>query len=65
MCLPLPFRRFERTGKRSDIFLASKFGMVMVNGRPAGVDGRPEYCKEQIDISLKRLGGRECFPHHA
>ncbi|KAI0698887.1 NADP-dependent oxidoreductase domain-containing protein [Cytidiella melzeri] len=46
---------FKRTGKRNEIFLATKFGVVFENGR-AGVNGSPEYCKAQIEKSLARLG---------
>ena len=50
---------FKRTGKRSEIFLATKFGF-----RTGGswednafrIDGTPEYTREAIDNSLKRLG---------
>ncbi|KAJ7119570.1 NADP-dependent oxidoreductase domain-containing protein [Mycena epipterygia] len=42
---------FKRTGKRSDIFLATKFGIT-----PAGSRGDPEFVKEQAAISLSRLG---------
>ncbi|KAJ7485202.1 NADP-dependent oxidoreductase domain-containing protein [Mycena galericulata] len=42
---------FKRTGKRSDIFLATKFGVT-----PAGPRSDPEFVKEQIATSLSRLG---------
>ncbi|KAK7041990.1 Aldo/keto reductase [Favolaschia claudopus] len=44
---------FERTGKRNDIFLSSKFGFVQSKG---GMDGTPEYVKEATEASLKKLG---------
>ncbi|KAI0091134.1 NADP-dependent oxidoreductase domain-containing protein [Irpex rosettiformis] len=49
---------FERTGKRGDIFLATKFGIALSEetGRPVGVNGKPEYCKAEIEKSLARLG---------
>ncbi|KAI0247981.1 NADP-dependent oxidoreductase domain-containing protein [Lactifluus subvellereus] len=47
-------RWFKRTGKRSDIFLATKFGA----GSPSGkmIDGSPAYVKEACNKSLERLG---------
>jgi aryl-alcohol dehydrogenase-like predicted oxidoreductase len=47
----LIFDRFKRTGKRSEIFLATKFGFTAEGAR-----GDPEYVREQLNISLKRLG---------
>ncbi|EIW51647.1 Aldo/keto reductase [Trametes versicolor FP-101664 SS1] len=46
---------FKRTGKRDDVFLATKFGAA------AGIPGRmvcgdPEYVPKAIDKSLERLG---------
>ncbi|KZP12781.1 Aldo/keto reductase [Athelia psychrophila] len=43
-------RWFERTGKRDEIFLATKFGMTA-----NGVKGSPEYVRECIAQSLKNL----------
>ena len=45
-------------GKREQVFLASKFGIVRDPANPAarGVDGRPEYIRAAIDGSLRRLG---------
>jgi aryl-alcohol dehydrogenase-like predicted oxidoreductase len=45
---------FKRTGKRNDIFLATKFGFVRTAERV--VDGRPEYVKAAFSKSLSRLG---------
>ncbi|KAK0486611.1 NADP-dependent oxidoreductase domain-containing protein [Armillaria novae-zelandiae] len=42
---------FKRTGKRSEIFLTSKFGITMNGPR-----GDPEYVKQQCAKSLERLG---------
>ncbi|KAJ7811316.1 NADP-dependent oxidoreductase domain-containing protein [Mycena olivaceomarginata] len=43
---------FKRTGKRADIFLASKFGFT-----PSySIDGSPEYVKKAAESSLKTLG---------
>jgi aryl-alcohol dehydrogenase-like predicted oxidoreductase len=45
-------------GKRDQVFLASKFGIVRDPGNPVarGVNGRPEYIRTSIDGTLKRLG---------
>lgn len=45
-------------GKRDQVFLASKFGFVRDPSNPAarGVNGRPEYIRQAIDGTLKRLG---------
>lgn len=46
---------FERTGKRDNIFLATKFANIMKDGNRM-VRSDPEYVKEACDKSLKRLG---------
>lgn len=45
-------------GKRDQVFLASKFGIVRDPANPAfrGINGRPDYIHQAIDGSLKRLG---------
>lgn len=45
-------------GKRDQVFLASKFGIVRNPANPAlrGVNGRPEYIRNAIDGTLQRLG---------
>ncbi|MEX5495152.1 aldo/keto reductase [Pseudomonas asgharzadehiana] len=45
-------------GKRDQVFLASKFGIVRDPANPAlrGVNGRPEYIRESINGTLQRLG---------
>ncbi|MDB5964309.1 MAG: aldo/keto reductase [Polaromonas sp.] len=45
-------------GRRQDVFLATKFGLVRDPAQPAarGVNGRPEYVRASCDASLKRLG---------
>ncbi|MBK5418468.1 aldo/keto reductase [Pseudomonas sp. TH31] len=45
-------------GKRDQVFLASKFGIVrdLANPSARGVDGRPQYIRQSIDGTLKRLG---------
>ncbi|KAJ3547571.1 hypothetical protein NM688_g5391 [Phlebia brevispora] len=45
---------FKKTGKRSEIFLATKFGFAMQPGR--FINGDPAYAKECIEKSLSRLG---------
>ncbi|KAF1808797.1 putative aldo/keto reductase [Eremomyces bilateralis CBS 781.70] len=50
-------RWFARTGKRGEIFLASKFALIIGEGRGIkGVDSSGEYCKRACEASLKRLG---------
>ncbi|KAJ7084963.1 NADP-dependent oxidoreductase domain-containing protein [Mycena epipterygia] len=46
---------FKRTGKRDEIFLATKFGFVPKDGLTT-VDGSPEYAKLCVEKSLKKLG---------
>ncbi|KRP66754.1 aldo/keto reductase [Pseudomonas orientalis] len=45
-------------GKRDQVFLASKFGILRDPANPAlrGVSGRPEYVRASIDGTLQRLG---------
>lgn len=45
-------------GKRDQAFLASKFGIVRDPANPSlrGVNGRPEYIRNAIDGTLRRLG---------
>jgi aryl-alcohol dehydrogenase-like predicted oxidoreductase len=45
-------------GRRDEVVLATKFGIVRDPGDPAkrGVNGRPEYVRESIEGSLRRLG---------
>lgn len=45
---------FKRSGKRDEIFLATKFGLVFKDGRV--VDGSPEHVKFSVEQSLRRLG---------
>ncbi|KAF2006389.1 putative aldo/keto reductase [Amniculicola lignicola CBS 123094] len=47
---------FERTGKRDDIFLATKFGIKMEGREFKGIDSSAEYCKSACEASLKKLG---------
>src|SRR5579862_1471341 len=45
-------------GKRDQVFLATKFGIVRDKANPSlrGINGKPEYVKACCDASLKRLG---------
>lgn len=45
-------------GRREQVFLATKFGIVRDPADPAkrGVNGRPEYVRASCESSLKRLG---------
>lgn len=45
-------------GRRDDVFLATKFGIVLDPDDPAarGVNGRPEYVRSSVEGSLTRLG---------
>ncbi|KRA17113.1 aldo/keto reductase [Lysobacter sp. Root604] len=45
-------------GRRDQVFLASKFGILMDPAQPQlrGVNGRPEYVRASIEGSLQRLG---------
>jgi aryl-alcohol dehydrogenase-like predicted oxidoreductase len=45
-------------GRRQDVFLATKFGIVREPGNPAvrGVNGHPDYVRTSCEGSLKRLG---------
>ncbi|GBE89155.1 Aldo-keto reductase yakc [NADP(+)] [Sparassis crispa] len=45
---------FKRTGKRNEIFLATKFGVFNSGGRT--INGDPEYVHQAFETSLKRLG---------
>ena len=46
---------FKRSGKRNDIFLATKFALTPVDGTMT-IRSDPEYVKEACEKSLKRLG---------
>ena len=46
---------FKRTGKRNDIFLATKFAGMMKDGGFM-VNNDPEYVREACEKSLERLG---------
>jgi aryl-alcohol dehydrogenase-like predicted oxidoreductase len=46
---------FKRTGKRDDIFLATKFALSYSDGK-IGIDSSPEYAKLACERSLQKLG---------
>lgn len=46
---------FKRTGKRDEIFLATKFAGIVKDGQ-ASARNDPEYVREACEKSLKRLG---------
>ncbi|KAJ7659161.1 Aldo/keto reductase, partial [Mycena polygramma] len=45
--------KWRRTGKRDDIFLASKFGFTLPS---FAIDGSPAYVKTAVESSFKKLG---------
>ncbi|OTB07604.1 hypothetical protein M426DRAFT_53468 [Hypoxylon sp. CI-4A] len=47
---------FAKTGKRSDIFLATKFGGIALGDGKFGFRGDAAYVREACEKSLKRLG---------
>lgn len=49
-------RWFERSGKRNDIFLATKFGIKQRPGQPSSIHNGTEYVREACLRSRDRLG---------
>jgi len=47
---------FKKTGKRDEIFLATKFANIISPGGERRIDSTPEYCKQACEESLRRLG---------
>ncbi|KAG5971438.1 hypothetical protein E4U55_001223, partial [Claviceps digitariae] len=47
---------FKRSGKRDDIFLATKFGLRSVTGDSSGISNEPGWIREACQRSLDRLG---------
>lgn len=43
-------------GRRDQVVLATKFGIVRGEDNERSISGRPEYVREAIDFSLRRLG---------
>lgn len=54
-CEELVGKWFQRSGKRNDIFLATKFGLDYSTGEEIA-HSDPEYAKEACERSLKKLG---------
>lgn len=52
---PMAMDRLKRSGKRNEIFLATKMGITGNADRPS--NGEPAYVRECLDRSLSRLGG--------
>jgi aryl-alcohol dehydrogenase-like predicted oxidoreductase len=55
-----PYTNEELVGEalapfRKDVVIATKFGFRIENGKPAGLDSRPEHIRQVADESLKRL----------
>lgn len=50
------YRWFKRTGKRNDIFLATKFANWVAPDGTRRVRNDPDYIRQACDKSLKRLG---------
>ena len=56
-----PFMNEEVVGEalapfRNDVVIATKFGFNYVDGKPAGLNSKPEYIRQRVEGSLKRLG---------
>ncbi|KAF8632483.1 hypothetical protein AX15_001852 [Amanita polypyramis BW_CC] len=47
---------FKRTGKRDEIFLATKFGATLTDSGAPTINGTPEYVKSAFERSRQRLG---------
>lgn len=47
-------RWFKETGRRDEIFLATKFGRTFVQGKMI-FSGKPDYVKKSCEKSLERL----------
>lgn len=45
---------FQQTGRRDEIFLATKFGIRITDGKPQ-LDSKPEYVRQACEASLRRL----------
>ncbi|MEU1730731.1 aldo/keto reductase [Streptosporangium sp. NPDC020145] len=43
-------------GRRDEVVLATKFGVVRREGKERGVDGSPAYVRQAAEASLRRLG---------
>lgn len=49
-------QRFKKTGKRNEIFLATKFGGRSGIGGDRTINADPDYVRKAFDRSLSRLG---------
>ncbi|GAD92800.1 aldo-keto reductase, putative [Paecilomyces variotii No. 5] len=47
---------FRQSGKRRDIFLATKFGIVQHPGQPPSINNDPDYIRQACERSRSRLG---------
>lgn len=56
-CLPI---RFRKSGKRNDIFLATKFGFNFDDPSGRQINGSAAYVKKAFEKSLSRLGVEVC-----
>ncbi|WP_323118919.1 aldo/keto reductase [Burkholderia alba] len=43
-------------GRRDEVTIATKFGILIKDGKAVGTDSRPEHIRDVVDASLKRLG---------
>jgi aryl-alcohol dehydrogenase-like predicted oxidoreductase len=43
-------------GRRDEVVIATKFGWRIEDGKPVGLDSRPEHIREVVEASLRRLG---------
>ncbi|WP_319226626.1 aldo/keto reductase [Draconibacterium orientale] len=55
-----PFVNEEVVGEalapfRNEVVIATKFGFNYVDGKPAGLNSKPEYIRQRVEGSLKRL----------
>lgn len=55
-----PFENEEIVGEalapfRNDVVIATKFGFNYVDGKVAGLNSKPEYIRQRVEASLKRL----------
>jgi aryl-alcohol dehydrogenase-like predicted oxidoreductase len=47
---------FKRTGNRDNVFLASKFGIIMEGTVFKGIDSSGNYARKALARSLEKLG---------
>src|SRR6516164_1234757 len=46
---------FALKGRRDRVIVATKFGWRIENGKPVGLDSRPDHIREVVEASLRRL----------